>query len=82
MFRRMQSLSVNRIHADPDADSVTRRFGHPAVIDLATIFPSDIPGNDTFFTAPAGLNLAKPDIFSVVPGRVLEIGRASCRERV
>lgn len=73
MVRRMQPLSIHRVHADPDADSVTRRFCHPAVINPAAIFPSDIPGNDTFFIAPAGLGLAKRDIFCVVPGRVLAV---------
>ena len=49
---------INRIHADPDPNTVARVFIHPAVVGFAVVSPVHVPGNNAFLVMPIGFQVA------------------------
>ena len=49
---------IDRIHADPDPNTVAGVFIHSAVVDFTLVTPVDVPGNDAFLIVPNSLQVA------------------------
>ena len=49
---------IDRIHVDPDPNTVTRVFIHPVVVGFTLISPVDIPCNNAFLVTPSGFQIA------------------------
>ncbi len=49
---------IDRIHADPDPNTVAGVFIHSAVVDFTLVTPVDVPGNNAFLIVPNSLQVA------------------------